>query len=355
MKIALVTDAWTPQINGVVRTLQRTTEQLETWGHTVVRISPEQFRTIPCPTYPDIRLALVWPSTIGARLLAEAPDAVHIATEGPLGAAARRWCATNDWRFTTAYHTRFPEYVQVRAGVPQAITWSIVRWFHKAADAVMVATPSLAQELTQAGLPHTRLWGRGVDLALFQPGAEPPAMLRDLGGPVQVYVGRVTSEKNLDAFLRCRTPGTKVVVGDGPERAALQARYPDVLFTGALTGAPLAGAFARADVFVFPSLTDTYGIVLLEALACGVPVAAFPVTGPLDVIGRDGRGGPVRVSRPIGALDDDLDAAIVRALDCDRQDCRRFAEHFSWAACSRQFLDNLTAVHPAPALRIAAE
>jgi glycosyltransferase involved in cell wall biosynthesis len=344
MHIALVTDAWSPQINGVVRTLQTTMAELEALGHRVSVLEPSQFRTLPCPTYPDIRLALAWAGSLGRRLDALSPDAIHIATEGPLGFAARRACVQRGWPFTTAFHTRFPDYIQLRAGVPARLTWPLFRWFHRASAAVMVATPSLAAELAGQGLRHTRLWGRGVDTQRFQPGLRAPDALLSLPRPLLLYVGRVTTEKNLEAFLRCAHPGSKVVVGDGPELDGWRTRYPSALFTGALTGAPLAGAFAAADAFVFPSHTDTYGIVLLEALASGTPVAGFPVPGPLDVIGCDGLGGPHRVSRPVGCLDADLDKAIAGALRCRRDDARAYAERFSWSACTQQFLTNL---HPA--------
>lgn len=331
MRLALVTDAWAPQINGVVRTLQRTKLELERIGHRVDVISPDQFRTIPCPTYPEIRLAL-WPARkLHQQLDALRPDAIHIATEGPLGRAARAWCLRRGMPFTTAYHTRFPEYVAARFAVPLAWTYGIVRRFHAPAARVMVATPSIEAELRQRGFVNIARWTRGVDLELFHPDAR--ATL-DLPRPIHLYVGRVAVEKNIGAFLGLRLPGSKVVIGDGPQRAGLQARHPDVHFLGAKHGADLARHVAAGDVFVFPSLTDTFGLVMLEAMACGLPVAAFPVAGPKDVL-RDGE---------VGALDWDLGKAVERALALPRSACRTYAQGFSWEAATRQFLANLAPI-----------
>ncbi len=331
MRLALVTDAWSPQVNGVVRTLQRTKLELERLGHQVSVISPDQFSTIPCPTYPEIRLAL-WPATkLGKRLDALKPEAIHIATEGPLGRAARAWCLKRRLPFTTAYHTRFPEYVAARFAVPLAWTYGIVRRFHAPASRVMVATQSIEDELIERGFANISRWTRGVDLELFRP--DEPAKL-DLPRPVHLYVGRVAVEKNIGAFLALKLPGSKVVIGDGPQLAALRAQYPDVHFLGAKHGPDLARHVAAGDVFVFPSLTDTFGLVMLEALACGLPVAAFPVAGPKDVV-REGE---------VGALDWDLAKAVERAIALPRAACRRYAEGFSWEAATRQFLANLAPV-----------
>jgi glycosyltransferase involved in cell wall biosynthesis len=331
LHLALVTDAWAPQVNGVVRTLQRTKLELERLGHRVGVISPDQFRTIPCPTYREIRLAL-WPERkLALQLDALKPDAIHIATEGPLGRAARAWCLKRRFPFTTAYHTRFPEYVAARFAVPLAWTYAIVRRFHAPATRVMVATQSIESELVARGFANISRWTRGVDLELFRP--DERAAL-DLPRPIHLYVGRVAVEKNIGAFLALRLPGSKVVIGDGPQRAALAAQYPDVHFLGAKSGADLARHVAAGDVFVFPSLTDTFGLVMLEAMACGLPVAAFPVAGPKDVV-REGE---------VGALDWDLAKAVERAIALPRAACRLYAQTFSWEAATRQFLANLAPV-----------
>jgi 1,2-diacylglycerol 3-alpha-glucosyltransferase/glucuronosyltransferase len=331
LHLALVTDAWAPQVNGVVRTLQRTRLELERLGHRVDVISPDQFRTIPCPTYPEIRLALLPWRKLSRRLDALKPDAIHIATEGPLGRAARAWCLRRRVPFTTAYHTRFPEYVAARLAIPLAWTYAIVRRFHAPAARVMVATQSIESELIERGFANISRWTRGVDLELFRPDEQ--ATL-DLPRPIHLYVGRVAVEKNIGAFLTLKLPGSKVVIGDGPQLAALKAQYPDVHFLGAKFGSDLARHVAAADVFVFPSLTDTFGLVILEALACGLPVAAFPVAGPKDVV-REGE---------VGALDWDLAKAVERAIALPRAACRLYAQGFSWEAATRQFLANLAPV-----------
>ncbi len=346
MRITLVSDAWTPQVNGVVRTLTTTVALLRERGHKVQTITPDRFRSLPCPTYPEIRLALTSRSRI-ARLIEEfSPDAVHIATEGPLGWRARRWCLDNDVPFTTSFHTRFPDYVAARTGLSIDWLWRLVRRFHAPAAHILTATPRLAAELSTRGLPQTLPWSRGVDLAQFSPDVAPDPALAALPRPVLLSVGRIAVEKNLAAFLDAPVAGTKVVVGDGPALAALRARYPQVVFPGARHGAELAAAYAAADVFVFPSLTDTFGLVMIEALACGVPVAGFPVAGPLDVIGADGlgvAGGRVR----IGAVDTDLATAIEAALTANRAACADYARGFTWDRCLDQFLTALAAI-PAP-------
>jgi len=351
MRIALVTDAWAPQVNGVVRTLMTTCEALRRRGHVVMTVTPADFRTIPCPSYPEIRLSLAGARTVGQRLGHFGADAVHIATEGPLGWAARRWCLSQGMPFTTSFHTRFPDYVAMRTGISAKWFWPIVRQFHAPAARILVATPTLAAELAGQGLPQTHLWSRGVDLSLFGPGVPPLPELAALPRPIQLYVGRVAVEKNIGAFLDCAGPGTKIVVGDGPARAELEKTYGAVKFLGALHGERLAAAYAAADVFVFPSRTDTFGLVMIEALASGVPVAALPVPGPLDIIGRDGlghRGGNAR----IGALDDDLGRAIDRALGLGRAACAAEGARYSWDACIEQFLTGLSPL--ASTLRIAA-
>ncbi|WP_033075010.1 glycosyltransferase family 4 protein [Sphingopyxis sp. MWB1] len=333
MRILIVTDAWEPQVNGVVRTLQATTARLRAGGHEVEVISPDLFRSVPCPSYPEIRLAFAGRRAVGRRIEQFAPQAVHISTEGPLGLAARRWCLAHDFPFTTAYHTRFPEYVAARLPVSPTIIWRFIRWFHRPARHIMVATRSLASELAGQGLHQTMMWERGVDHALFRPDRAPHPAFEAMPRPIQLYVGRVAVEKNIEAFLGSKQPGTKVVVGDGPAMAELPQRYPETHFLGKLSGESLAAAYAGADIFVFPSRTDTFGLVIIEALSCGTPVAAFPVPGPSDIL-RDGA----------GALDEDLDHAIARALRCDRKDAAALGARYSWDSCTAQFFRALTFV-----------
>lgn len=343
MKIALVSDAWAPQVNGVVRTLTTTVALLRARGHRVETLTPEQFSTIPCPSYPEIRLALGCVRAVAGRLQAFDADAIHIATEGPLGWAARRWCMDRGIPFTTSFHTRFPDYVAMRSRLPADWFWPIVRRFHGPAARIFAATETLSEELAARGLPHTHRWSRGVDLDLFTPDVAPLTELADLPRPIHLSVGRIAVEKNIEAFLAARVPGTKVVVGDGPARVQLERRYPDVVFLGALHGERLAAAYAAADVFVFPSLTDTFGLVMIEALASGVPVAAFPVQGPIDIIGVEGRGGAGEHAQPVGVLDADLDVAIGRALRLDRHACTVVGRGYGWDRCTDQFLAGLSA------------
>jgi glycosyltransferase involved in cell wall biosynthesis len=328
LRILLVTDAWAPQINGVVVTLTNTVKWLERWGHEVHVVSPEGFRTMPMPTYPEIPLALFPGPKVAQRIRAFEPDAVHIATEGPLGGAARAYCLKNRLAFTTAYHTCFPEYVKPRFGVPLGITYAWLRRFHGASSAILVATQAIRALLEERGFSNIVEWSRGVDTELFHPAEERTS---DLRRPVFLFVGRVAVEKNLPAFLGLDLPGTKVVVGDGPQRKALEQRYPDAVFTGMKSGAELASWYQRADVFVFPSRTDTFGLVLAEAMACGTPVAAFPVRGPIDVVGDPA----------VGVLDEDLGAAALAALSLDRERVHHYAQRFSWERCTRQFLASL--------------
>ena len=329
MKIAVVSDAWYPQINGVVRTLDRVRLELEALGHRVTVVSPDLFRNYPCPTYPEIRLALAGPKKLASMLEQSDVEAIHIATEGPLGWAARRYCLRRGLSFTTSFHTRFPEYIHARSGIPPAWLYALLRRFHAPASGVMVATESLRQDLGGRGFGNLKRWSRGVDTDLFRPYDGKPY---DAPGPVFLYVGRVAVEKNVESFLGLDLPGSKVVVGDGPQLARLQKDYPEAIFTGAKTGEELARHYAAADVFVFPSRTDTFGLVLLEALAAGVPVAAYPVPGPLDVINGS----------PVGVLDEDLYSAAVRALEIPRASCRDYALGFSWRRCAEQFLSHLT-------------
>jgi glycosyltransferase involved in cell wall biosynthesis len=337
MRIAIVTDAWSPQVNGVVRTLTETRRELTALGHDVLMITPERFRTLPCPTYPEIRLSIGVGRALARSIDAHRPDAVHIATEGPLGWAARRHCLRRGLPFTTAYHTRFPEYLRARFGLPLAWSYAVLRRFHGKAARIMVPTPTVRRDLDARGFRNLVLWSRGVDVAVFNPapaGDNPRDFLKETR-PIFLYVGRVAVEKNVEAFLALDLPGTKWVVGEGPALPELKRKYgKDVYWAGVLSQHDLARFYAAADVFVFPSRTDTFGLVLLEALACGLPVAAYPVTGPLDVVGGSAA----------GALDDDLRAACLKALDIPRAAARQHALKFSWAACARQFAEHLRPV-----------
>lgn len=326
MKIIIVTDAWEPQVNGVVRTLKQTRKSLEQLGHDVQFITPDAFKTIPCPSYPSIPLALFPGRKVKQLLNAAKANAVHIATEGPLGMAARRWCLKNKVKFTTSYHTQFPEYVRLRAPIPLSWTYAWLRRFHGKAVRTLVPTRSQQQALFERDFKHVEVWGRGVDTDIFTP--DNPKEL-NLPGPILMNMGRVAVEKNIEAFLQLDVPGSKVVVGDGPDLEMLKARYPDVTFTGAKFGRELASYIAAADVFVFPSKTDTFGLVLLEAMACGVPVAAYPVTGPKDVV-LDGI---------TGSLSDNLADAVLAAQRLDPQACIAYAKKNSWMACSEVFAD----------------
>ena len=328
MTILIVTDAWYPQVNGVVRTIGTVRAELEAMGQTVEVIGPDRFRTIPMPTYPEIRLALGAGRRLGRMIEALNPDCIHIATEGPLGFAARRWCLKRGVPFTTAYHTRFPEYVRDRAPVPLALSYAVVRRFHRPSAAVMVATPSIERDLAGRGFTNIRRWTRGVDTELFRPRDKG---FLDLPRPIALSVGRVAVEKNLEEFLKLDLPGSKLVVGDGPAKAELMRKYPDVVWAGARHGEDLARYYAAADVFVFPSRTDTFGLVLLEAMASGVPVAAYPVPGPLDVVEGSGA----------GCLDEDLKRAVEGALAIPPERCREYALNFSWRRSAEQFLSNL--------------
>ncbi len=328
MKIALVTDAWEPQVNGVVRTLKSTARELQSMGHEVEFITPLEFRTLSCPTYPDIRLSLLPGAKVTRRLADFNPDAIHIATEGPLGLAARQFAMRQDMPFTTAYHTRFPEYVRARTGMPLSWTYAFLRWFHGPSQAVMAPTVVVKNDLEANGFKNVVLWSRGVDLDIFKPrksnrlNTEPP---------IYLYVGRVAVEKNIEAFLALDLPGSKWVAGAGPALGGIRVRYPSVNYLGVLNQHELAEVYASADVFVFPSKTDTFGLVLLEAMACGLPVAAYPVTGPLDVIGDS----------KAGVMHEDLRTACLAALELKREDATAHAQNFSWRAATEQFLANL--------------
>ncbi|BAM04241.1 glycosyltransferase family 4 protein [Phycisphaera mikurensis] len=335
MRLALLTDAWHPQVNGVVRTWNRVVEELVSAGAGVEVIHPGLFRTFPAPRYPEIRLAF-WPGPgVRERLDAFEPTHVHVATEGPVGLAGRRACLRRGWRFTSSYHTKYPQYLRAYFGIPRPFTLAFVRRFHNAAQATLCPTPSVVDELAAEGLTGLRPWSRGVDTAVFHPGAGPaPASMAALEKPVFLCVGRVAKEKNLAAFLDLDLPGSKVVVGDGPARRALARKHPGVLFTGVQKGDALARHYAAADAFVFPSLTDTYGVVMLEANAAGLPVAAFPVTGPIDVV----------VDGVTGCLNQDLRAACLDALELDPADARAHAEANSWARCAQIVRETLVPI-----------
>lgn len=332
MRILLATDAWEPQVNGVVRTLARTVAELRDMGHEVDIIEPGQFKTVPMPTYSEIRLAVGCYGAVQERLKAFEPEAIHIATEGPIGLATRRIC--QEWKlpFTTSYHTRFPEYLSARMPVPVGAGYAYMKWFHKPSGRVMVATDTMRQELEKHGFKNLALWSKGVDTELFRP--HESHVFDELKRPVWLYVGRIAVEKNLEAFLSLDLPGTKVLVGGGPQLEELQRRHPEAVFPGIKFGEELADYYAAADVFVFPSLTDTFGLVMLEAMASGTPVAGFAAPGPVDVIPGSGAG-------VLAELGGDLKAACLEALKLDRARCRAYAERFSWRACAEEFFRNL--------------
>ncbi|AWN47827.1 alpha-mannosyltransferase [Methylobacterium terrae] len=337
MRLLVATDAWHPQVNGVVRSLEHMVTAGRRRGHDPVMLTPVDFASVPLPGYAEIRLSLVTARGVAARFPGLAPTHVHIATEGPIGLATRRVCLAQGRPFTTSYHTRFPEYLAARLPVPERWSYAWLRRFHTAASGTMVSTPSLERDLASRGFGRLMRWSRGVDTDLFRPcdGEAPPDCLAGLPRPFFLFVGRLAVEKNVEAFLRLDLPGTKLVVGDGPDRARLAGLAPAARFLGTLTGEALARVYAASDVFVFPSLTDTFGIVLLEALASGLPVAAYPVTGPLDVIGGTG----------VGVLDHDLGAAARAALAIPPAACRREALRYTWAASADQFYGNIESAH----------
>jgi glycosyltransferase involved in cell wall biosynthesis len=327
MRILVATDAWHPQINGVVRTLTTTADAARSLGVDIRFLTPQSFRTIALPGYPGLRVAVPEPRKIAGLVAAANPDSIHIATEGPIGLLVRRYCQKRGLAFTTSFHTRFPEYVAARMPIPESWIWSALRWFHGASKTVMAATPALTSELRERGFRNVTLWPRGVDVSQFRPRNANLGLPR----PVFLSVGRVAVEKNLKAFLSLDLPGTKVVVGDGPARPALERSYPDAVFLGSRTGEQLADAYAAADVFVFPSRTDTFGLVLLEALASGLPVAAFPVMGPRDVIGK----------APVGVLSEDLQVACLAALKIAPEACLEFAASQTWGKSAGAFVKNI--------------
>jgi len=327
MRILIITDAWSPQVNGVVTTVRNTVRELETAGHEVGMITPDGFRTLPCPTYPEIRLAIA-PGTRVSRAIDEfEPDAIHIETEAPLGWAARRHCLASGYPFTTAYHTQFPEFIYARCRLPVGVTYRMMRWFHDPAAAVMVPTAEMLRRLKARGFTNLAHWSRGVDTAIFAPAEHLPLP----GRPIFLYAGRIAVEKTIEDFLELDLPGTKWVVGDGPARAGLESRFPNAVFHGMKHGAELAYYYQQADAFVFPSRTDTFGLVLIEAMACGTPVAAYPASGPIDVVREPS----------IGILSEHLRDAAMGALDLDRAAVHRYARQYSWLEATRQFASHL--------------
>jgi glycosyltransferase involved in cell wall biosynthesis len=328
LRIAIVSDAWRPQINGVVRTIETIVRLLRAEGHEVEVFGPDRFRTLPCPTYPEIRLSLFPASRLHHMLKLFAPDAIHLVTEGPLGWAGRAFCRKRDIPFTTAYHTRFPEYVHARTRIPVTWSYAFVRRFHAPSAAVLVVAQSIRDELTARGFRNLVPWSRGVDIGAFKP--QPREQLQD-SRPIWLYAGRIAVEKNIKAFLDLDLPGTKWVVGGGPLLKDLQRRYKDARFFGSVGTEELSARYAQANCFVFPSRTDTFGLVMVEALASGVPVAGYPVPGPLDVV----------TTPKVGALNEDLRTACLAAIKCDPADCRVHAETFTWAQCAIQFRNAL--------------
>ena len=328
MKIVIATDAWQPQINGVVRTYENIVENLQASGHQVSLITPLDFFTVPCPTYPSIRLAVMPAGGVKHHLDTVRPDAIHISTEGPIGHAARAWCRKRNVPFTTSFHTQFPEYIRMRVPIPLKWSYAYIRRFHQHAKRTLAPTPSQKKQLEEWGFTNVVVWPRGVNTEIFQPQSD---KVRNNDDPLFVYAGRVAVEKNIEAFLKLDLPGRKRVIGDGPDLKKLMNQYPGVDFTGLKTGTELAQSIAEGDVFVFPSLTDTFGIVMLEAMACGLPVAAFPVTGPVDVI----------INGITGVLDQDLGKAALAALDLKPDDCVQFARGYSWRKCAQMFINYL--------------
>ncbi len=341
MRITIVSDAWMPQVNGVVRTLSTIVGLARARGHLVQTITPDLFRSVAMPSYPEIRLALTTRRRVAAAIAGHRPDAVHIATEGPLGWLARSWCIASKVPFTTSFHTRFPDYVAARTGLSSAPFWRLLERFHRPAQHILVATPRLAAELADHGLRHSRQWTRGVDGELFASDKAPHPLFAELPRPIAVHVGRVAVEKNIAAFLAADWPGSKVVVGDGPALDQLQALFPDVHFLGSLHGEALASTYAGADISVFASRTDTFGLVIIESLACGTPVAGYPVAGPLDILGEDGcAGGAGR----IGGVDADLATAMRQALTASRGAAAMRGRAFGWDRSCDQFLTALAEV-----------
>ena len=336
MRILLATDAWEPQVNGVVRTLTRVVSEMREMGHIVEVISPDQFKTFPLPTYPEIKVAIGAYEKVQERFKQFEPEAIHVATEGPIGLAARRICVEWKLPFTTSYHTKFPEYISARLPVPVSAGYAYMRWFHGPSGRLMVATPTMRDELTRHGFRNISPWARGVDTVMFRPRRKgEPDVFEGMARPIWVNVGRIAVEKNIEAFARLDLPGTKVIVGDGPQRGDLAARYPDLVFVGTKHGEDLAACYACADCFVLPSLTETFGLVILEAMAAGTPVAAYPAPGPIDIIPGSDAG--TLAATPTEGLRE----ACLEALKLDRKTVRAYAERYSWRVCAEEFVRNL--------------
>ena len=332
MKIVIITDAWKPQVNGVVNSLSKIAEGLTQKGHNVEIIGPNQFKTIACPTYPSIRLALFSKKKLKKLLFKIKPESIHIATEGPLGLAGRKICIQNKWRFTTSYHTRFPEYIKARIPIPLWLTYKFLKNFHSAAHKTLVPTISIKKMLESRGFKNIDIWSRGVDQNIFKPAKKKEES--SYTKPVMVYVGRVSVEKNIEDFLKININGSKIIIGDGPDLRKLKHKYKNVIFLGEKFGKELANIVASSDVFVFPSLTDTFGIVLIEALACGIPVAAYPVSGPIDIIENGVN----------GSLNRDLETAIKDALKISKEECIKKAKQYTWQSSTNQFESSLTPI-----------
>ncbi|MEM1356285.1 MAG: glycosyltransferase family 1 protein [Planctomycetota bacterium] len=338
MRFALITDAWEPQVNGVVRTWQQVTSEMTESGHEPHVIHPALFRAISAPRYPEIKLAILPGRRVRARLDELKPDAIHIATEGPLGQAARKYCKKRKLPYTTSYHTQFPHYLRKYFGIPSSLSYRFIRWFHGSAKHTLVPTKQVGEELKREGLDNIVVWSRGVDTKLFHPNYDTPPAMTELPRPIFVYAGRVAIEKNIEAFLELDLPGSKVVIGDGPPREGFEKKYPDTHFVGYKFGEDLAAHYAAGDVFVFPSKTDTFGVVMLEANACGLPIAAYPVTGPIDVVQQGST----------GFVYTDLREAAVEALQLKSEDCIGFAQRNSWGRCAQTVVDHLAIIERGP-------
>jgi len=331
-RILIATDAWFPQINGVVRTLENTIKELKKMGYEIEVICPSIFKNFPCPLYPEIALSFPKKSIIRNTIEIFKPDHLHIVTEGPIGLAVRKIAIKDKLSFSTSFHTRFPDYLWALAKVPPGIVWRGVKWFHSAAKSTMCPTPSIQKELIERGLKGVKVWTRGIDTSLFYPRER---TFSDHERPILMYVGRVSKEKNIEDFLKLEVAGTKYVVGDGPQKEALSRKYPEAKFLGYRTGDALVETISNGDVFVFPSKTETFGNVMLEALATGMPVAAYPAPGPKDLI-----------TNPLhGCISEDLKEAVENALKHGmREECISFARSFSWRNATEQFVSGLVSI-----------
>ena len=330
MKILIVTDAWYPQVNGVCRTLKNLGDELKKIGHQVEYIEPNQFFTVPMPKYNEIKLSLnVWPR-VGKLISKADADIIHIATEGPIGIFAKRYCVKNKLKFTTSYHTQFDKYLKLYYPyLPIKLAQKFLKGFHSKAEKILVTTQSMKDELQEIGFDKDKMvvWTRGANHGAFQ---KPKKINLEYKRPIYLYVGRVSIEKNIRAFLDLDLEGTKLIVGKGPDLDKLKKEYPEAIFRGERTNGELASYFASSDVFVFPSKTDTFGIVIIEALKCGLPVAAYPVAGPKDIFNGTN----------IGSLNNDLKKAALEALKSDRSACIEHAKKYTWENCAKIFLNS---------------